>query len=121
MNVYKYMYFGLYKLLLKTSAKDVAETIAAVWLAVLIGMNFIFFVKYFGFEVREYLDLRTYFSLVYGVSLLINLYLFIWKKKYRIIIEYYIVETKNKKNIRRIFTVSYIILTFLTLILLSSA
>ena len=117
MNIYKYIYFGIYKLLLKTSAKEVAEIIASVWLSILVGMNFIFIIKCLGIEVREFLSLKVYFSLLYGILILINLYVFIWKKKYKTIIEHYSTEKTNRKNIRLIVTLCYIILSFLTIIL----
>jgi len=51
------------------------------------------------------------------VLILINLYVFIWKKKFKTIIEHYSAEKTNEKNIRLIVTLCYIILSFLTIIL----
>lgn len=100
--------------MLKTSAKDVAEYIAAVWLAVLIGINFTVIIKAIGVDVREYLSLTIYSSILFGGLIFLNIMLFLRKKKYKDVIN---VESKSKLNIRRLITIGYIILTFATLII----
>lgn len=117
MNIYNYLYFGIYRLLLKTSAKNVAEYIAAVWLAVLIGINFTVIIKAIGVDVREYLSLTIYSSILFGGLIFLNIILFLRKKKYKDVIDIYSVESKSKRNVRRLITISYIILTFATLII----
>jgi hypothetical protein len=116
MNIYNYLYFGIYRLLLKTSARDVAEYIAAVWLAVLVGINFTVVIKAIGIDVREYLTLTMYSTLLFGGLVFLNILLFLRKKNFKSIIETYKDETRGKRNIRRLITLCYIILTFVTLI-----
>jgi hypothetical protein len=117
MNIYNYLYFGIYRLLLKTSAKDVAEYIAAVWLAVLVGINFTVIIEAMGVDVREYLSLTTYSSILFGGLIFLNIMLFLRKKKYKGIVVAHSVETKSKRNIRRLITIGYIVLTFAALII----
>jgi hypothetical protein len=103
--------------LLKTSAKDVAEYIAAVWLAVLVGINLTVIIKAIGFDVRGCVSLTAYSTLLFGGLVLLNILLFLRKRKYKRIIKTYSDETIGKRNIRQIITISYIILTFITLII----
>ncbi len=117
MNIYNYLYFGVYRLLLRTSAKDVAEYIAAVWLAVLIGINLTVIIKAIGIDVREYLTLEMYSVFLFGGLVFLNIMLFIRKKNFKSIIAAYENETKGKRNIRRLITFCHIILTFVTLII----
>lgn len=117
MKLYNYIYFGIYRLLLKTSAKDVAEYIAAVWLAVLIGINFTVIIKIMGVRVKEFLSLTTYSSILFGGLITLNVLLFLRKKKYRGIVDAYNIETKSKRTIRHVITIGYIILTFATLMM----
>lgn len=118
MNIYFYLYFGIYRLLRGTSAKDVAEYIAAVWLAVLLGINFTVIIKAIGIDVREYLSLTMYSTLLFGGLVFLNVLLFIRKKNYIRILETYNEETKGKGNFRKLITIGYMILTFLTLIVI---
>jgi uncharacterized phage infection (PIP) family protein YhgE len=115
MNIYNYLYFGIYRLLQKTSAKDVSEYIAAVWLAVLVGINITVIIKAIGVDVREHLSLTTYSSILFGSLIFLNVMLFLRKKKYVRIVDAHKVETKSKRNIRRLITIGYIILTFTSL------
>lgn len=118
MRLVKLLYYGLYRCLLKTSANDVAEYIAAVWLAIFVGINITVILKLVGIEITKFISLSVYSIILFGSLIGLALILILRKKKYLEVIASFKEESEKMKVTRVIITCSYIILTFLTLFIL---
>jgi hypothetical protein len=86
---------------------------AVVFLSVCLGLNVIT-IFYFVEKVNKIIILNTFYSLLIGfAALAVNCYFFLWKHRYKKIIEFYDKVYENKKiNVTNIFFVlMYIIIT----------
>ena len=115
MKLYQYIYYGIYRLLLRTSLGDVAEYLAAVWLAVLAGLNLIVMLSFTGIDLRAVASVETRSSMLFGELLILNYVLFIRKRNYETIIASNADETCRQKKIRRLVSLSYIVLSLAAL------
>ncbi len=89
MKILDFLYYRLYRALLKTSAKDIAEYIACLWLIGLFAFNIIVITKKLGFMPLEIMSARIW-SVLFGVPMLVLFYfVFIHTKRYLKIIDRY--------------------------------
>jgi len=128
LNLYKYLYYRLYKWNLKTWGKsDGAEFNASLGIAMLIGAHLsiiliiIDIVYPVFFNNQEFLSGFPKILLmgIMGVLIIISYFWFVYKKRYLKIVEKYKDETNKQKLVRGLFLFLFIILTIGIILLLA--
>ena len=118
MKVFDFLYYRLYRAFLKTTAKDVAEYVACLWLAGLLAINVIVITKKTGFKPLEIMPPKVW-SVLFIVPMFILFYfLFLRGKRYLQIIDRYKDETKQQRMRGNLILIAYVVVTFAALLLL---
>jgi hypothetical protein len=119
MRLYNYLYYGIYKLLRKTTHEDIADSSASTFFSLFI---YIYIESFFGlidFDPRYYsnISIRAY-SLIIGIPIMVFNYLYFEKRKLYIKLEEEYKDV-SKKEIRKrnIITISFMVLSIVFLIL----
>ena len=118
MRTLEFIYYRLYRTLLKTTAKDVAEYVACIWFAVLLGVNIIVIIGNLGIN-----PLKQMYPKVYGLLILLPLFilfyfLFLRGKRYLQRVERYKDETKKQHMKGKLILIAYVVASFAALIFL---
>jgi hypothetical protein len=85
MKALDYLYVGLYRLLMRTNEKDIAEFSALTFLSVGLVIYLTLLTSFLGFDPRKYLSIRTYglvFTLFVGLA---NYFRYLRSGRYKIL------------------------------------
>ncbi len=118
MKIYYFIYYVLYKTTYKTN-KDIVEWTSMIFFSIMILLN-VYAIMFFLFpKLFDTLTKKEYYLVVF-ILLIINYFVFIHKKKYKLIIDEY---SKNKiaNNILgKIITFVYIIISICLVIIVNN-
>ena len=120
MNFYYYLFYKIYRFTQKLGRDDVAFS-ATVGLTFLLGLNLIVIsFKLFPATVKSLNEYQYKIPLliVSGAILIINYFLFVFKKRYEDIEKQFINESKRKKRIGNFIVIAYVIISLLLVPLL---
>jgi hypothetical protein len=118
MNVIENIYYRFYSFLKSTSANDVAEYVASIWLCILLGTNIIVILKYLGFNPIDFIgSFKAYAIVLYFPLLALMYFMFIKDKRFLVIEKYYSVESFKSKVKGMVLSIIYIIITFALLLI----
>ncbi len=107
-----FLYYRLYRALLKTSARDVAEYAACFWLVSLLAINIIVIIDKMGLKPLEILPARVW-SASFEVPMFILFYfIFVHSKRYLKIIDRYLKESEQQRRRGNLVLILYIMTTF---------
>jgi hypothetical protein len=121
MKIFDYLYYKFYRATLIGSLKDIAEFAASLYLAGLIGANLLVL----GAFLRKINLLPFFFQskkqvIVFMICLFaISLTLFLYKKRYKEIINKYEQENEQERKKGNLFVWLYVIISFLLIFILA--
>ena len=121
MKIFDYLYYKVYRANLIGSAKDIAEFVAPLYISALIFINF----SVLGLFLRKINLLPFFFQnkkQVIGFMIFlfaINLFLFLYKKRYKKIILKYEQESEKDRKRGNLLVWLYIIISFLLIFIVS--
>jgi hypothetical protein len=117
MKALNYIYYRLYLILTKTNANDIAEYVASFWLIILVCTNLIVLIKLVGIHPLNYVSTFRLLALILFIPMFVLMYfLYIRKKRYKILVEMYAKETKVERIRGYIILIGYVIISFIALI-----
>ena len=114
MFIYYYIYFVLYNLTKRTN-KEVVEWTSMIFLSVLIFLNIfclLFMPNSTFFKKIETSNAKLLSMIVMAVIILINYYIFIFKERFRNIINKFSEQKGSKRIIGHSLVIIYVCLTF---------
>ncbi len=124
MKYYYRIFYGIYSFSLKTNAfydnRPMSALISSFLLSFFLVMDLAIIetsLKYLGIDVRQ-LYSRIVFHIVSGGILVVNLYLFLFKRRYLMIEEKFKEEGDKKRKIRNFICAIYSILSFFGVVIL---
>ena len=111
MKVLDYLYLGVYRLLLKTGDKDIAEYSALIFLTIGLSLNVVLILKILSFEPLKYFSfsLRIFGALVCVLVGILNYFYFIQKGRYKSLLENGQNCTPKEKKINIIISIMFCI------------
>jgi hypothetical protein len=111
MNPYYYLFYRIYIFTNKLGNYDVAYS-AVLGLSGLLILNAFILIKIFGLNESNLNLIRPIGFVCASLIILINYYIFIFKRKYFIIAYKYRNESRKSKNINGIIVLFYVFTTF---------
>lgn len=124
MRSYYRVFYWMYSLSLKTNAfrdnKPMSAFISAFMFSYFLVMDLAIIetsLKYFGIDVRQFYE-RIVFHIVSGCILTVNLFVFLYKKRYLTIEERFQDEDKRRKRLYNILCFIYSFVSFFGVVIL---
>lgn len=96
LKVYDYLYFGLYRLLLRTTDEDIAEYSAAIFLSMILVLNLFFIMVVFNLHDQVNLSPRALALLVFIPFVILNYYYFVRSERFKLLAREYKCFDKGK-------------------------
>lgn len=117
MKILDFLYYRLYKLLLKTTVAYIAEHFAYMSLSLLLSTNLVVIVKNLGINLLEIASARFWGTSVSFGMMIFFYFLFVRSKRYLKLAERYANETKSQRISGNLILLGYVIITFTALFL----
>jgi len=116
LKILDFLYYRLYRMFLKTSAKNVAEYVACIWLAALLGLNLIVIIGSTGVNPLNYMYPKVFGLLILTPLFILFYFRYLRNSRYLKIVERYKNETKRQRIIGNLIMIAYIVATFAALL-----
>jgi hypothetical protein len=119
MKILDYLYFGIYRFLQKTNAKEVVEYVSFLWLGGLISINIIVIVRIMD-QNKMLIDIippRIFGSVICIFTFILFYFIFIRNQRYIQIVERYANDSEHQKVIQGLVVIFYFIISFVAVIL----
>ena len=81
MNPYKFIYFGLYRILLKLPDPETAEFMAFIYLGILVTLNLMSVLIGFNFRYTHYTNSAWLFYLLFAIPIIVLNYFYLHQNK----------------------------------------
>lgn len=119
MKVINYIYTGLYRLLLKTGDKDIAEYSAVFLISLGLTLNLFIVLRVLSFDPKEFISIRVFGFLVFIFLLAVNYLYFVNKSRHKNLLDNSQKWTAQEKRISSIVSIFFCIESVLAPVLYS--
>lgn len=119
MKVLDFLYYRLYKLLLKTTEADIAHHSAYMFMTMFLSINFIVVVINLGINLLEIAPARIWSLIICGIMMIFFYFLFVRSKRYLRLEAYYANESKKERVRGNLILLAYVVGTILALLFLT--
>jgi len=114
MNIYLYTYYKIYKFTNKLGNWEVANS-ASYGFTFLLGINSIYIYKNTCNLISSLNCNKEFMCIIFVLIIFINIFLFLYKSKYKKIIAKYSNESEKSRKIGNILVTFYVFLTFISI------
>jgi len=109
MKTIDYLFTGLYRLLLKTGDKDIAEYSALFLITIGLTSNFFLLLRLLSFAPQKFMSAREFGFLSFILFAVINYFYFISGNRYKILLEEAEIQSIEEKKIIRVISIIFCI------------
>src|SRR5437016_1817420 len=107
MKILDYIYTGLYRLLLKTGDKDIAEYSAFFFISIGLTLNFFVLLSLLNFAPQKCMSARTFGFIVFTLVSVANYFYFISKGRHKTLLEEAASKSAQEKKMNNIISVLF--------------
>jgi len=107
MNAISYLYTGLYRMLLKTSDKDIAEYSALFLISGGLSINFIVLLRLISLHPEKFISARVFGGIVFTSVVVVNCFYFISNSHHKNLINNSQEWTTQKKRFNSIVSILF--------------